>query len=455
VFKSLVSRIKSLMPVPIRSGRSWWSVIREPFTGAWQRNVSCETTENLCAFSAVATCIGLISSDIAKLRIKLVEFDGWIWEEVLAGSPFLPVLRKPNRYQTRIQFIEQWIISKLLYGNTYVLKERDQRGVVVAMYVLDPRLVVAKVADDGGVYYQLSRDLLAGVAEAESVTVPASEIIHDRMCCLWHPLVGVSPIMACAASATQGIRIQANSAKFFENMSRPSGQLTAPGAITDETAARLKREFEAGFGAGNIGRLFVAGDGLKYDAMTIPAQDAQLIEQLRWTVEDVARCFHVPLHKLGMGQPTLNNIAALNQDYYNQCIQIHLEAMELLLDEGLRLVDVPGKTLGVEMDQDGLLRMDPLTMADVQEKGTRSATFSPNENRRWWNLPAVTGGNSPMIQQQNYSLEAIAKRDGQDDPFGTAKPEPAAIPAPMPTPDEAAAKFLLTLKNGYEEMNVA
>jgi hypothetical protein len=29
-----------------------------------------------------------------------------------------------------------------------------------------------------------------------------------------------------------------------------------------------------------------------------------------------------------------------------------------------------------------------------------------------------------MVQQQNFSLEALAKRDAQDDPFGTA-PEPA------------------------------
>jgi phage portal protein BeeE len=47
-----------------------------------------------------------------------------------------------------------------------------------------------------------------------------------------------------------------------------------------------------------LGRLWVSGDGLKYEPMTIPAQEAQLIEQLKWTVEDVARCFHVPLYKI-------------------------------------------------------------------------------------------------------------------------------------------------------------
>jgi phage portal protein BeeE len=40
-------------------------------------------------------------------------------------------LRKPNRYQNRIQFWEGWILSKLMRGNTYVLKVRDDNRNVV------------------------------------------------------------------------------------------------------------------------------------------------------------------------------------------------------------------------------------------------------------------------------------------------------------------------------------
>ena len=54
------------------------------------------------------------------------------------SSAFSPVLRRPNRYQNRIQFIAQWVTTKLVHGNTYVLKERDQRGIVTALYILDP-----------------------------------------------------------------------------------------------------------------------------------------------------------------------------------------------------------------------------------------------------------------------------------------------------------------------------
>lgn len=441
IFGVTIARTKALNLSPVRSTPSWWATIREPFTGAWQRNVECAPIGDLTAFSAVDACVGLISDDIAKLRIKLVEQDAdGIWDEVSVPA-FSPVLRKPNRYQTRIQFLSQWITSKLLYGNAYILKERDRRPVVTEMFVLDPKLVTTLVAEDGSVYYQLKRDDLSGLSEP--ITVPASEIIHDRMKTLWHPLIGASPIHASGASATQGMRIQANSARFFENMSRPSIHLAAPGKIDETTANRIKQTVETATGGGNIGRVLVTGDGMKMDVMTIPASDAQLIEQLRWTVEDVARCFHVPLHKLNMGQPTLNNIAALNQDYYNQCLQKLIEDVELLLDEGLGLVDVEGHTYGIELDLDGLLRMDPLSVADAQEKGVRAGIVAPNEARKKLNLGPVVGGSVPYLQQQNYALPDLEKRSQKPDPFETtptAAPTPPALPAPAK--QEEAAKNL-------------
>ena len=38
----------------------------------------------------------------------------------------------------------------------------------------------------------------------------------------------------------------------------------------------------------------ILGDGLKYEAMAVTAEDSQLVEQLRMTDEDIAKCFHMP-----------------------------------------------------------------------------------------------------------------------------------------------------------------
>ena len=65
--------------------------------------------------------------------------------------------------------------------------------------------------------------------------------------------------------------------------------------------------------------------------------------------------------------------------------------------------------------------------------------MAPNEARAGENLRPVAGGDSPYLQQQNYSLAALAKRDTKADPFANAsKPEPAAPATPVPVPDAAA-----------------
>lgn len=414
-----------------------WPSIHEPFTGAWQRNITADPQTSILAFSAVFSCVTGIAGDVAKMRIKLTENVDGIFEEITTGSPWLPVLRKPNRYQNRIQFISDWIVSKLLYGNTYVLKERDARGIVNAMYVLNPLLVTPLVADDGSVYYRLGRDYLAGVSaenfDSDTPVVPASEIIHDRMCCLWHPLIGVPPIYACAVSATMGNRIQANSTNAFTNGSRPGGVLEAPGKITDETAARLKKAFEEQFSGPNVGRLAVLGDGLKFTPMTLTADKQQLKEQLDWTVEDVGRCFHYPTWKLGGAMPPYTSGPdAITTLYYTDCLQALIEALELCLDEGLELP--PGK--GTELDLDNLLRMDVTALFESNNKAVQGGWMKPDEARYRANLGKVKGGDTPYLQQQNYSLGALAKRDALADPFAASKPAASASPQP-PTPPEA------------------
>lgn len=414
---------KSMTPPGGRGG--WWPIIREPFTGAWQRNMEAKQ-EDMLAFHAVFACITLIASDTAKLGLKLHQMDNnGVWMP-LDGHRLTRLLAKPNTYQTRSQFLECWSISKSARGNAYVLKERDNSGAVVKLHVLHPERVCPLVSDSGEVFYRLNADKLAQVTQGDGsadgqIIIPASEIIHDRYNCLYHPLVGLSPLYAAATAVIQGRNIQNNSASFFGNNSNPGGILTAPGAISDETARRMKAHWEANYsGPNNAGKVAVLGDGLKYEPMAVTATDAQLIEQLRWTAEVVCSVYHVPPYKIGVGQmPSYNNIQALNQEYYSQCLQRLLTDTQRLLNDGL---DV-GERQGYRFDLEALLMMDSQTQMNVLKEGVGSGIFEPNHARRKFNLAPAEGGDTPYLQQQNYSLAALARRDGQDDPFGGSNPQ--------------------------------
>jgi HK97 family phage portal protein len=405
--------------------------VREPYTGAWQRNEELRA-ESALAYYAVFACVTLIASDVAKLQLRLVQQDDeGIWHET-TNPAYSPVLRQPNRYQSIVKFIERWMLSKLIAGNTYVLKQRDARGVVSALYVLDPAYVTPLVAPDGGVYYQVKREDLNWLFDPglTDITIPAREIIHDLMYPIFHPLCGVSPLYACALSVLQGRNIQTNSSQFFANGARPGGVLMAPGFISQETADRIEARWTENFSGANQGKVAVLGDGLKYEGMTMSAQDAQLIEQLRFAGETVCSVYHVPAYMVGIGPPPpYANVGILIQQYYAQCIQSQLANVEASLDRGLEFAT---PSIGVEFNIDDLAWMDTEARTKAGTEAIAGALMSPDEARRkYMGLGSVKGGDSPMAQQQYYSLAALAERD-QDQPFA----KPAAVTPPS-SPDRA------------------
>lgn len=443
--RELTFKRKSVPMSPPGSGLGgWWPIIKEPYSGAWQNNESW-TNESVLAHYAVYACVTLIANDIGKLRPRLMELGAnGIWTET-ASPAFSPVLKKPNNYQNHIQFKQWWETSKLTNGNAYGLKQRDQRGIVVAIYLLDPCRVLPLVAADGSIYYQLSNDNLNRVGDG--VTVPASEIIHDRMNCLFHPLVGVTPLYACALAACQSLKMQNDSSTFFANGARPGGILSAPGAISDETAARLKAHWDANYTGTNAGKVAVVGDDLKFQQMRMSATDSQLIEQFKLTAEMICTAFHVPGFKVGVGSiPTGQKVSELNQIYYSDCLQSLIEEFEACMDDGLSLPD----RYGIELDLDGLLRMDLGSLVETLAAAVGGGIMAPDEARARLNMAAVQGGATPYLQQQNFSLAALAKRDALADPFATATPAaPAAEPSEPeePTDEEIqdSAKMLALL----------
>jgi HK97 family phage portal protein len=415
---------KGLSQVP-DSNRGWISLIRESFPGAWQRNI--EIDRNLVtSHFAVFACMTLIAGDIAKLgapNFKRLKKEVW---EVSTSSAYDPVLREPNQFQTPNQFWENWVLSKLTHGNTYALKGRDNRGVVSRLWVLDPNNVQVLVSDNDGrpgdVFYNLRQDNLPGIG-SKDIPVPASEIIHDRMNPIFHPLVGLSPIYAAGLLATIGLNIFNSSANLFGNSSIPSGIITTPHQIPRDTAQRLHEEWTSRYGpsGSNRGGTAILGDGLEFKPMSWDANQTQMLEQLKATAEWVCSCFHVPPYKIGLAAPSYANVEALNIEYYAQAIQKQLEDIESCLIRGLEMK--PGTK--VEFDIEGLLRMDTATQTTAIQQAIGAGVMAPNEARAKMDLPPVAGGESPYLQQQNFSLEALAKRDTKEDPFGLDKPEPA------------------------------
>jgi len=438
---SLITRIgaavdKAFGSVPATNVASWLYgattglTPHEPFAGAWQRNMDQVRAAgpNILAFTAIYACINVISSDIARLPLRVLQVNPRGGRFVAKNHYAMRVLRKPNPFQTSLQFLQQYYVSKLTHGNTYVYLVRDGSNRITEMYVLDPRSVQPLITDDGGVYYQLGREPLMAIANP--IVLRSSDIMHDRCLGLFHPLIGVSPLFAAAMSAMTGSRIMMNSETFFANMSRSSGVLTAPGKLDPAIAKRMQAEWDSNYSGKGLGKVAVLSNGLKYEPMTINAADAELVNQLRWVVEDCARAYRVPTFKLSTSEKSnYRNSEQMARDYFQNCLSYHIEGQEQVYAAAFGL----DTETSIEFDMAPLFRMETDVRYSSHQIALNAGFKSINEVRNEEDLPPVPGGDEPRVQAQYIPLSK-ATGDGVHIP---GQPTPAPAPAPAEDDDES------------------
>lgn len=397
--------------------------------GAWQMNIDeGARTPELVAFSAVYACTTIISGDIAKMPVQTFRIDRDTGaRELLRGDYYAALMREPNGYQTAADFMQLFMLSVLLQGNGYAFARRDPRGRISELHVLDPRTTRPYVdTDTGEVYYKVGANALAGLSG--DATIHERDIVHHRLPLLpAYPLVGVTPVFAAAASSAVGLHILRNSQSFFGNASRPAGVLTAPGKLSKDTADRLKEDWDNNYSGQRYGKTAVLPEGLKWEPLTITAQDAQLIEQLRWSVEDVGRVFRVPPFMLGdTAKATYRNSEALGRAYLTGCLGYHLEVLE---QRFRRAFELPAN-MELRFDLSTLLRAEIDVRYAAYQTALQSAWTTINEVRAQEGLSPVEGGDEPHIQMQYIRLSDSGKTSAAPSPF-------TPPPAPVPPADDA------------------
>lgn len=390
------------------------------------------TFDDIVLSDVLFSCLTMITNDISKLPLNLITTDDDNIQTVVnAKNSYNTLLNKPNDFQNMQQFIATWVSSKLKTGNTYVLKNYVG-NTVKSLFVLDADRVSVAVTRNGEIFYKYRIDTEHNLVELNNsiftendkstVYIPSRFIIHDRFNCLKHPLIGVSPVAACMLAATQNVRIQQFADAFFKNNARPGG-LLAVANLNEDKAKKITEDWKAKFSGGGSGEIAVISDDVKYTDLAnsgMSALDAQLVEQFEMSAKSICRVFHIAPYLIGVGDnQTNNNVETMMQSYYSQTLQTLLESIEMCLSDGLGIGKQSNSNLSVSFDIDSLLRMDNESKVNMLDKAVGAGIMKINEARARLNLPAVTGGDTPYLQQQNYSLEALNKRDSQEDAFAT------------------------------------
>lgn len=384
------------------------------------------TQEQTLELGAVWACIHIISASIASCRIDVKEKMPDGTEELRPDDQVNWLLNmRPNPDMPAVNFKEAMFMQAIPFGNSYAEIVRDGSGRPAQLWPLEADRVVPR-RDHGTweLYYEYT-DPNDGLI----TKLTQRDMLHIRGPGLTG-LMGDNLVARAAKSLAVAAAQDRYAGAFFGNGANPGGVLEYPGQLSDERHAQLSKEFaEQRTGPENAHRPLILEEGMKWNATAIEPQKTQLIESRSFSVEEIARWFNVPLHKIQhLLHATFSNIEHQSIEFVRDCLAPWCE--RFTQEAGYKLFQqrrAPWRYLCVDMTT--LKEGDAKTKAEALAIKRQNGIISTNEWRKLdgMNPSANEGTDDLFIQSNMATLENVAS---PPQPAPKALPPGGAQPAP-------------------------
>lgn len=365
--------------------------------------------------SAVWACVRLLSETVASLPVNVYRKTAKGRE--LAPDHWLSLLmaRKPNRYQTKVEFFETLMLNLALHGNAYA-KITKVGGQIRSLLPLMASQIETKLLPDGSVVHLYHADGNVDVLSADSVW-------HVKL--YGNGIVGKSPLafgrnmFGIAQAAEQSV------SKIYANGGKPSGVLSFDRLLTKEQRASVRENF-ATLTTGTDDRLLVLEQGMKFDAVSMSPQDIELLASRKHQIDEIARWFGVPsiLINQNEGSTTLgSSTAEIISGFYKLNLRPYLERIEASVKTWLFTPDEANQ-YEFEFDFEGLLRSDLKSRLEGYRTAVAGTILTPNEVRRIEGWPRVEGGDVLLSQVNMTPIDKLGLQAPGGTPNGTQAVQP-------------------------------
>ena len=342
---------------------------------------------------AMFRAVSVISFAIGMLPLQLIHEDS---KKKATEHPLYRVLhRRPNGWQSAFDFRTLMQLRALVKGNGYalVLRSTDlrNRGVekVSGLVPLDPDRTEVKQLDDWSVVYDYQPK------NGGRIRYSSRDILHLRGLSL-DGISGLSTVKQAAEPIALALAAQLAAGRMFKNGSFVGGALTHPGKLSDPAFERLKDSLAEKEGAENAGKNLILEEGMKYEAYSSTARDAQLIEIRKMQIEEIGRATGVPRPLLMMDDTSWGSgIAELGRFFVQFALNPWFEAWQQACERTL-LSDAEADALTIKFNAGALLRGSVKDQGDFFAKalgaGGQAAFMTQNEVRDMLDMPRIEGG---------------------------------------------------------------
>jgi HK97 family phage portal protein len=348
------------------------------FYGGWKSKSGIPINEeSAMKFSAVYACVRIISEDIGMLGTEIRKWrnprDRSKGSDPALDHPLYDVLAfQPNNNMTAMGFYETMQEHILLSGNAYAYKIRTGNR-VTGLQLLNWKNMTVELDNTGNIIYKFEDG-------AQKYTWKQDEIFHipglgsDG-------IVGKSPIAMCMDAVGLGLAAEEFANMFYSNGANVGGIITMPGSIKDKEGLRteIKNKYE---GLGKAHKLMVLEEGMSFQKMIMPLNEAQFIDTRKFQKIEIASIYRMPPKMIqDHEKSTYSNNEQQELDYVKHTIMPWVKRWEQSIDTRLLTREERRQGYYTRFNFDELLRGDAKTRADVNHIRRQDGIISGNEWR--------------------------------------------------------------------------
>lgn len=368
--------------------------------------------------TAVYACVRILAEAVASLPLHVYEYRDDGGKKLVHDHPLYYLLHdEPNPEMTSFVFRETLMSHLLIWGNAYAQIIRDGAGRVLGLYPLLPDKMEVQRDDKGNIYYVYSRnsDENPTFKEYGNIKLKAEDVLHIPGLG-FDGLIGYSPIAMAKNAVGMTLACEEYGASFFANGANPGGVLEHPGVLKDPS--KVRESWNSVYrGVSNAHKIAVLEEGMKYQQIGIPPEEAQFLETRKFQINEIARLYRIPPHMVGdLDKSSFSNIEQQSLEFVKYTLDPWVIRWEQSLQKSLLLPGEKGKYF-IKLNVDGLLRGDYQSRMNGYAVGRQNGWFSANDIREMENMnpiPDEEGGNLYLINGAMTKLAdagAFAKTD--------------------------------------------
>ena len=359
--------------------------------------------------TAVYSCVRILAETLAGLPLHVYKYNDSGGKEKYLQHPLYKLLHdEPNPEMTSFTFRETLMSHLLLWGNAYAQIIRNARGEVIALYPLMPNKMTVDRDKNGRLFYlyQRSVDDAPTLGKDSLVYLDPSDVLHIPGLG-FDGLVGYSPIAMAKNAIGLAMATEEYGAKFFANGAAPGGVLEHPGTIKDPQ--KVKDSWNAAYqGSTNSHRVAVLEEGMKYQQIGIPPEQAQFLETRKFQINEIARIFRIPPHMLAdLEKSSFSNIEQQSLEFVKYTLDPWVVRWEQNMCRSL-LMESEKPAVFIKFNVDGLLRGDYASRMSGYATARQNGWMSANDIRELENLdriPVELGGDLYLINGAMTKLQ--------------------------------------------------